>query len=208
MSGSIHNSQRVRLFKSDALERTTLLSPQTFAAAWSVLAATLIWTAWGTASIVRVLVLVASGMFVWTLFEYALHRFVFHFDNGGPRIKRTLYLMHGNHHDDPSDPLRGLMPLPISVSVTAISWTTIVLAFGLEASWSVIGALCGYLLYDTLHYACHHAPMRGRLGSALKRHHMRHHYVDHRGNYAISAIGWDRVLGSRIGSVKRPSAKP
>jgi sterol desaturase/sphingolipid hydroxylase (fatty acid hydroxylase superfamily) len=57
--------------------------------------------------------------------------------------------------------------------------------------------------YDAVHYACHHGEMRGKFGSALKRHHMRHHHVDETGNYAITAIVWDRVLGSRIKSLRR-----
>jgi sterol desaturase/sphingolipid hydroxylase (fatty acid hydroxylase superfamily) len=37
----------------------------------------------------------------------------------------------------------------------------------------------------------------------FKRHHMRHHYVNEDTNFAISALFWDRVFGSRIRSVKR-----
>jgi sterol desaturase/sphingolipid hydroxylase (fatty acid hydroxylase superfamily) len=45
--------------------------------------------------------------------------------------------------------------------------------------------------------------MRGRLGSALKRHHMRHHHIDDSGNYGISSMLWDRVFGTRVRSLKR-----
>jgi sterol desaturase/sphingolipid hydroxylase (fatty acid hydroxylase superfamily) len=54
--------------------------------------------------------------------------------------------------------------------------------------------LLGYVWYDTIHYATHHAPMKGRLGHWLKQHHLRHHYMDDERGFGVSSLLWDFVF--------------
>ena len=56
------------------------------------------------------------------------------------------------------------------------------------------GFLVGYLCYDMIHYATHHAPMKGKTGLLLKHHHMRHHYQTDEYNYGVSSPLWDFVF--------------
>jgi sterol desaturase/sphingolipid hydroxylase (fatty acid hydroxylase superfamily) len=195
--------QRIRLFKSERLERLTLMPPEVFAGAWGLLLPLILWVGWSTAAPLPALGLFAGGVLFWTLFEYALHRYLFHLEVEQPLVKWLVFVIHGNHHRNPGDPLRDLMPLSVSLPVSALVWSTCVLLFGAPGTWVFLGFIVGYVAYDAVHYACHHSEMRGRMGSALKRHHMRHHHVDDTSNYAITAIFWDRVFGSRIGSLKR-----
>lgn len=195
--------QRIRLFKSERLERFTLISPRTFAAAWAMLLPAIAWAGWGAVDPAGGLGLVLAGLGVWTLFEYVMHRYMFHLDTDVPVLKWFVFLMHGNHHDAPNDPLRSLMPLSASVPIAAVIWGVFALLLGTPGTWLFLGFMIGYVIYDVVHYACHHWSMKGKLGSVLKRHHMRHHYVDEDGNYSISAIFWDRVFGSKIRSLKR-----
>jgi dihydroceramide fatty acyl 2-hydroxylase len=199
----VSSPQRIRLFKSERLEKLTLISPRTFALSWGILLPVIAWAGWGSADPLRALGLVAAGLFAWTLFEYAMHRYLFHLDSTIPVVRWMVFLIHGNHHADPGDPLRGLMPLPVSVSVGLLVWVGCEAALGMAGTWAFLGFMTGYVIYDSVHFACHQFPMRGRLGAALKRHHMRHHHIDQNGNYAISAIVWDRVFRSRITSLKR-----
>lgn len=203
MPAPISSSQRIRLFKNERLEKLTLISPRTFALSWSVMLPLIAAVGWGTTGPWQALGLVAGGLVVWTLFEYAMHRYLFHWESEVPLVRGLVFLIHGNHHDSPNDPMRGLMPLPVSVSVGALVWALFVALAGLAGTWLLLGFMTGYVIYDTVHYACHQWPMRGRLGAMLKRHHMRHHYLDEDSNFAISAIFWDRVFGSRIASLKR-----
>ncbi|WP_235037785.1 MULTISPECIES: sterol desaturase family protein [unclassified Novosphingobium] len=161
------------------------------------------WTGWGSASPIEGFGLFAAGMVVWTLFEYAMHRYLFHLESDVAVVRWLVFLIHGNHHDNPNDALRGLMPLPVSVSIGSLVWLSFVALLGPAGTWMLLGFMTGYVLYDAVHFACHQFPMRGRLGKALKRHHMRHHYVDEDSNFAITAIFLDRVFGSRIGTLKR-----
>jgi sterol desaturase/sphingolipid hydroxylase (fatty acid hydroxylase superfamily) len=45
--------------------------------------------------------------------------------------------------------------------------------------------------------------MRGRILGALRQHHIRHHYAKQEGNFAITAILWDRVFGTYIPKKKK-----
>ncbi|PTR10417.1 sterol desaturase/sphingolipid hydroxylase (fatty acid hydroxylase superfamily) [Novosphingobium sp. GV055] len=202
MLSSENIPQRIRLFRSDGLERLTLISWRTFALAWAMILPGIAWVAWGTASPLHALGLIGAGLLGWTLFEYAMHRFLFHWHVNVAAVQRFVFLIHGNHHDNPNDGLRDLMPLPASLPVAGVLWLAAWLAIGLAGSWLFLGFISGYVVYDTLHYACHQWPMRGRIAMALKRHHMRHHFVDGHGNYAVSAIFWDRVFATRINSLK------
>lgn len=200
MPTPISSPQRVRLFKSERLEKLTLISPRAFAASWAVLLPLIAFAGWDSAPPHHALGLVVCGLVGWTIFEYAMHRYLFHLDSQVPLVRKLVFLVHGNHHDSPGDPMRGLMPLPVSVSIGALVWALLVALLGAAGTWAFLGFMTGYVIYDALHFACHQFPMRGRFGAMLKRHHMRHHFLDEDGNFAISAIFWDRVFGSRIGA--------
>src|SRR2546422_11589004 len=59
--------------------------------------------------------LAAGGYALWTLFEYWLHRLVFHFEPEQGLGARLHWIIHGVHHDHPNDPLRLVMPPAVSV---------------------------------------------------------------------------------------------
>ncbi|WP_255406246.1 sterol desaturase family protein [Novosphingobium sp. CF614] len=153
---------------------------------------------WGTVDVVRGIGLMVLGMLVWTVFEYALHRFLFHMKLDSAAGKQLLFLIHGNHHADPGDRYRNMMPLVVSVTLGGLCWAGFVALAGRPGSLLFLGFGLGYVIYDTIHYACHQWPMRGPVLKQLKRHHLRHHYARTDGNYSISAIFWDRLLGTGI----------
>ncbi|EJL30702.1 sterol desaturase family protein [Novosphingobium sp. AP12] len=202
MSALDPSPQRVRLFQTDLLEKLTLISPQAFAVTWSLVLPIAVWAGWGAVGPLAGLGLLAVGLVIWSLFEYAMHRYLFHLELDLPVAKWFVFLIHGNHHDHPNDSLRGLMPFSVSVPVLTMVVAGCTALLGLAGIWLFLGFFVGYLIYDITHYACHHLPMRGRLASALKRHHMRHHFIDDESNFAISAIFWDRVFGTRIDTLK------
>ncbi|WP_242125481.1 sterol desaturase family protein [Sphingobium sp. Sx8-8] len=181
-----------------------MISPRVFALNWAILLPLIAWVGWGRTGFWAGLGLFAAGLLIWTLFEYAMHRYLFHLKVEWPAVKWFVFLIHGNHHDNPNDPMRDMMPLSVSLPVAALVWGACLMLLGGPGTWLFLGFILGYVVYDTVHYASHQWPMRGKLASALKRHHMRHHYVDEHGNYAISAIFWDRLFGSMVRSLKRP----
>jgi sterol desaturase/sphingolipid hydroxylase (fatty acid hydroxylase superfamily) len=181
------------------------MSPRTFVATWTLLLPAIAWAGWDSADPLPAFSLIAAGLLTWTLCEYAIHRYPFHLASEQSVLRRLVFVMHGNHHDNPNDPLRNMMPLSVSLPIAALVWGGSLALVGAAGTWLFLGWITGYVIYDAVHYACHQWPMRGHLGSRLKRHHMRHHHVSENGNYAISAIFWDRVFGSQIASLKRRS---
>jgi sterol desaturase/sphingolipid hydroxylase (fatty acid hydroxylase superfamily) len=149
-----------------------------------------------------------AGLFVWTLTEYLLHRFVFHYEPKTGWGKRLHFLMHGVHHDYPQDSKRLVMPPVISIPLAALflGLFSLILPAGHVAS-TFAGFIFGYICYDEIHYATHHAPMKGKLGLWLKHHHVRHHYLDPDRGYGVSTPVWDYVFGTMYGEKEEISVE-
>jgi sterol desaturase/sphingolipid hydroxylase (fatty acid hydroxylase superfamily) len=189
---------RMRLFQSDALEYLTVISPMAFALLWLAILSLTAWSGWGTAGVWASIGLFLLGLMIWTLFEYAMHRFLFHWKTRSRIFKAVVFVTHGNHHVEPNDPYRNLMPPIISVPVLAAVWALCLLVVGPPGTVLFLGFMIGYVLYDGVHYACHQFPMRRGLLRHLRQHHIRHHYTRQEGNYAITATIWDWVFGTHI----------
>lgn len=191
-------SPRIRLFRNDVLERLTLVSPLAFASTWAAFLGCALYAGWGAASLPAAIVLVLLGVLIWTLFEYAMHRFIFHLKPNSAFFRRLIFLAHDNHHAMPGDRSRNIMPPMVSVTISGTVWIAFWVLFGPPGSVLFLGFGIGYVGYDAIHYACHQLPMRGPVLRALRRHHIRHHHAGQEGNYAITAIVWDRVFGTDI----------
>jgi dihydroceramide fatty acyl 2-hydroxylase len=141
--------------------------------------------------------LLAGGYAMWTLFEYWLHRVVFHFEPSAGIGARLHWIIHGVHHDHPNDPLRLVMPPAVSVPLAALVFALLYLAFGGDYAPGLgAGFFAGYLVYDMLHYYLHHSRPHGRFGRMLRERHMRHHFQDETRGFGISAPYWDEVFGT------------
>jgi sterol desaturase/sphingolipid hydroxylase (fatty acid hydroxylase superfamily) len=137
------------------------------------------------------------GYFIWTLIEYFGHRFLFHWEFPGAFGKRIHFLIHGVHHVHPNDPLRLVMPALLSGPIMLIALAVTRLLFGLPLGYPVLmGFIIGYLAYDMTHYYLHHAEPRTRLGIAMRRFHMLHHFRDPERGFGVSAPWWDFVFGT------------
>lgn len=141
---------------------------------------------------------VALGILIWTLFEYWIHRLLFHFTPSGNFGKRVYFIMHGIHHDYPNDSKRLVMPPAISLSIAlAIYWLMYLVLQnrGLTAAL-FSGFAFGYLCYDLIHYATHHSSSKIKWFERVKKNHMLHHYRDDSHGFGLSNIFWDQVFGT------------
>src|SRR5271167_3694019 len=155
--------------------------------------------AWGLSnmSVPAVVGLALAGYALWTLFEYWLHRLVFHFEPQDGLGARLHWIIHGVHHDHPNDPLRLVMPPAVSVPLAACVFGVLYLLFGGRYAPAIgAGFFAGYLIYDMTHYYLHHFRPQGRLGRMLRERHMRHHFQDDTRGFGISAPYWDEVFGT------------
>jgi sterol desaturase/sphingolipid hydroxylase (fatty acid hydroxylase superfamily) len=189
----------VQVFKSPFLERFTHVHPLTPLVLWGPIVSYLLWKSYFVLKLSPVTIgtLGGLGLFIWTLTEYLMHRFVFHFEKEGPIAQRIHFLIHGLHHVDPVDPTRLVMPPALSVTLAAILYGLFLGFLGSE--WVVpffAFYLIGYLCYDYIHFAVHHFVPRTRVGKFLKQSHMMHHYVSSNSRWGVSSPFWDYVFGT------------
>jgi dihydroceramide fatty acyl 2-hydroxylase len=162
--------------------------------------------AWGLSmqSVPVSLGLAAGGYALWTLFEYWLHRVVFHFEPDKGIGAQLHWIIHGVHHDHPNDPLRLVMPPAVSVPLGTFLFALFYAAFGRRYAAGIgAGFFAGYLAYDMIHYYLHHFRPRGPVGRILRERHMRHHFQDETRGFGISAPYWDEIFGTSSRQAER-----
>ena len=201
----IHDEEPVRLFKSNFLEFFTHITPVAILILWVPVVLILLIFPSAAVTFGQALVAFLLGLFIWTLAEYLLHRFVFHFPPKTKQMERITFLFHGVHHAQPQCKTRLVMPPPVSIPLAALFYGFFWLLFGTIArvpGWVnplMAGFMVGYLVYDLTHYATHHFPMRNKVAKFLKRYHMQHHYKTPDARYGVSSPLWDIVFGTMPG---------
>ena len=170
------------------------------------------WAIWQGVERLPVLAVVAwlvTGYLLWTLCEYAFHRWLFHWEPPGKFGERIHFLLHGVHHVHPSDPLRLVMPPLMSVPIMLLAWVVAAAVFGADAKFPAFaGFAIGYVLYDEIHFHIHHRPPRTKIEATLRRLHMLHHFRDPERGYGVSAPWWDTLFGTALTKADRPGEKP
>jgi len=189
----------VQIFKNPTLEKFTHVHPITPLIVWTPVIAYLIYLSFAVdhLPLVTIVAWVAAALFIWTLVEYLLHRYIFHFKPKNPTQEFIEFIIHGNHHEDPNDPSRLVMP-PVAAIIIAIPLYLLSrMALGPVLVHPFFGAfLIGYLIYDYTHYAIHHFRPRTRFGKMVKQNHMAHHFVGHHSRWGVSSPLWDYVFGT------------
>jgi sterol desaturase/sphingolipid hydroxylase (fatty acid hydroxylase superfamily) len=191
--------QSIRIFKSDLIEWFTHVHPITPLLFWAPVITWLFYRGFATAQLNAWMIgaLAVSGLFIWTVTEYGLHRFVFHYPATSEFGKRVMYIVHGLHHEDPIDPTRLVMPPFGGVLIASILYAVFHLFLGpVYISPFFAGFLIGYLCYDYTHFAVHHFTPRTRFGKYVKQSHMNHHYVTPDIRWGVSSPLWDLVFGT------------
>jgi dihydroceramide fatty acyl 2-hydroxylase len=141
--------------------------------------------------------LLALGVLLWTLAEYTLHRFVFHYTGPRPWQRRMFFVLHGVHHDFPQDTDRLVMPLGASIPMGVGFYFLFRLALGPALVGPLFAGFgLGYLAYDGAHFAVHHFRMGSGVGRWLKRYHMIHHHTGIDARYGVTSPLWDWVFGT------------
>jgi len=142
-----------------------------------------------------ILLLVFVGLFIWTLTEYSLHRWLFHFHPKSDSMKKIFWTFHGVHHDYPQDSKRLVMPPSVSIPISTIFFFIFRAIVGIESVYPFFaGFLIGYLFYDITHYAIHHFNFKGNIWKELKDWHAVHHYKYEDYGFGVSSPIWDHIF--------------
>lgn len=210
----IHNKGQAQIFKNQYLEYLTKTHPLVIWGLYVPIIGFMLYYSysrlaigiWGT------ILLFLGGMIAWSLFEYFIHRYVFHYMAESERAMRIVYVIHGNHHEYPRDRERLFMPPVPSLIISstlfsiayAVSWL-----FGVPGNAFAFfpGFLLGYLTYGTMHYAIHAWNPPFKWMKPLWRNHHLHHYKNDRMGFGVSSTLWDHVFGTMFDLKKEKEDK-
>lgn len=210
----IHNKGQARLFKNQYVEYLTKTHPLVI---WGIYIPIIILMLYYTKVVVKMdwkqeTLVFISGMFLWTLFEYMIHRFGFHFIAKSNSAIKIVYIIHGNHHEYPRDKERLFMPpVPSLLLASFIFSSMYFIAQLIELKENVFaffpGFMLGYLIYGTMHYAIHAWNPPYKWMKPLWRNHHLHHYKNEQMGFGVSTTLWDRVFGTMFDLKKEKEDK-
>lgn len=150
---------------------------------------------------VTVAALFCLGLFIWTLLEYSMHRFLFHIEYylpDHPVAFAVHFLLHGVHHYLPMDKMRLVMPPTLLVALTTPFYHlahTVFFYNYYHAMAVFAGAFLGYVTYDCCHYFLHHVQLPAFM-KEIKKTHLDHHYKNYDLGYGVTSKFWDIVFGT------------
>lgn len=193
-----NKNETVRMFESDFLEFFSHVHPITPVVIYLPVIFWMLYRAsvsgqigWGALAGLFLL-----GILLWTLLEYVIHRYFFHYQPRSRWGRKLHFMMHGVHHDYPQDATRLVMPPVLSIPLVLLFYLLFSVIFGRFTPAAFAGLIFGYVCYDSIHYGTHHLVLPGRIGLWLKQYHLRHHYKDDEVGFGVSTPLWDYVFGT------------
>uniref|UniRef100_A0A8C2Q0L3 Fatty acid 2-hydroxylase n=1 Tax=Cyprinus carpio TaxID=7962 RepID=A0A8C2Q0L3_CYPCA len=209
----------IRLFENDFFEANTKTSWYMVPIVWMPLVIFLSWYCYTLLAQERTRLFITSdysilvhkysfpfifmfGMFLWSFIEYCIHRFVFHMRPPAHNYYLIMlhFLLHGQHHKSPFDGSRLVFPPSLAAIVVGAFYLILrqTLPEGLGTSLFV-GGLCGYVVYDMIHYYLHYgSPRKGSYLYGLKAYHVKHHFEHQRAGFGITTTFWDYPFNTVI----------
>ncbi len=144
----------------------------------------------------KVCYLFPLGMFAFSLVEYSIHRWIFHFHAVTEKQLEVKYKIHGVHHEYPRDKDRLVMPPVLSLGMALLFYALFSWIFDSYVWLFFPGFAAGYSFYLLIHYAVHrYRPPKGIL-KFWWTHHALHHYKSDDAAFAVSNPFWDYLFGT------------
>jgi sterol desaturase/sphingolipid hydroxylase (fatty acid hydroxylase superfamily) len=194
--------KQVRLYKNPVLEWLTRAHPLVPILFWGPVTLALVY--WGYRagiSAAGTIAITAGGLLTWTLCEYILHRWIFHWEPKGEGLRRFYYPMHRLHHDV-QEWDRLVTPLLMAVPFWLAFFGLFYLVLGQPWLFPFAGGFTiGYLGYDYVHYMTHFGTPKSKMARTLRQRHLQHHFGGEDVWFGVSSQIWDYVF--RTTSPKR-----
>jgi len=191
----IKNKGQARLFENENLEIMTKTHPIVIYSIYVPIICLMLYfgNVYRNLSMGLEVVLFVCGVFSWTLFEYIMHRYLFHFISENPKLQKIIYRLHGVHHEFPRDKERLFMPPVPSLILACIITGILYSIMGQNMLAFFPGFVFGYLIYGSMHFAIHaYAPPKF-LKALWRNHHLHHYKADDKG-FGVSSVLWDIVF--------------
>jgi sterol desaturase/sphingolipid hydroxylase (fatty acid hydroxylase superfamily) len=130
-----------------------------------------------------------AGLLLFSLIEYAFHRWLFH------GTEQAMQRGHMRHHADP----QGIGTLPFFLPPLFLAVLVALFSRLLELDYALLlggGIACGYFVYGQCHAWIHRTRFKHPLARRwAASHHVHHHHPDR--NFGVTSPLWDVVLGTR-----------
>ncbi|MBK9957265.1 MAG: sterol desaturase family protein [Chitinophagaceae bacterium] len=210
----IHNKGQAKLFQNQYLEYLTKTHPLVIWGIYLPIIAYMLFFSHTQfqLSVMRICATFLSGIFFWSFFEYIMHRWIFHFASENKKVKKVVYIIHGNHHEYPRDKERLFMPPVPSIIIASVLFFIFYFLGALAgikffAFTFFPGFILGYLIYGSMHYAIHAWGPPFKWMKRLWRNHHLHHYKNEENGFGVSSTLWDNVFGTTFNLKKEKEDK-
>lgn len=137
-----------------------------------------------------------AGIFAWTLIEYLMHRYAFHFHAKNEKGRKVIYMLHGIHHDHPHDPDALYQPPITNFLITVLLFGVFYIPFQNLSLFFTPGLVAGYLMYSSVHFTIHKFKPPFKWIAFIWRNHNLHHYRYPNKGFGVSSPLWDYVFGT------------
>jgi 4-hydroxysphinganine ceramide fatty acyl 2-hydroxylase len=186
------------LFQNPVLERLTRTNAYAAISLYYCFAtAALVYTVgWLPIAWYQALAVFFAGILCWTLFEYVLHRFIFHFHSHEAAGKKFQYTVHGVHHEYPNDNERQVMPLIVALPLAVVIFTLFLVVMQMFGFALFAGFISGYASYLLIHYSIHIRRPPKNVFRFWWKYHSIHHYKGEDLAYGVSTPLWDVIFGT------------
>ena len=184
-----------RIFKNNFLESLTKSSPTITNIFYSSLAFIFLVGNYlfGNLKIQSTILIYSFGIVFWSLFEYLMHRYLFHLKSKRKWLNRLSFMLHGIHHQNPRDKERFFMPpIPGSI-IIAILFMISYVFIGIISYSFISGLITGYILYTQIHYGIHNKQLPKYMRK-IASHHLQHHHRHYNKAYGVSTPIWDIIF--------------
>ncbi len=139
--------------------------------------------------------LLLTGMAMWSLGEYLMHRFAMHEARGKGLASRE----HLRHHAERDSVLEswyyawtGIVLVGIALAVTTARLV------GPVGVCLGLGWVAAYGVYDWLHWRAHRRPIANTYERWIRRHHFHHHFGHPMTNHGVTSPVWDIVFRTYV----------
>ncbi|MCW5907511.1 MAG: sterol desaturase family protein [Chitinophagales bacterium] len=136
-----------------------------------------------------------TGIVLWTLAEYLMHRFLGHEHKG----KNFFKAEHGQHHAKYNYFAPAYKKALLAVVVTVLLFAVLQLVINASAALAFLAGFLGmYILYEATHYRFHIRKPVAKPFIVLRKHHFYHHFHNPKTNHGVTTRFWDRVFGTFV----------
>lgn len=136
-----------------------------------------------------------TGIALWTLAEYLMHRFLGHEHKG----KNFFKAEHGQHHAKYNYFAPAYKKALLALAVTVVLFILIQAVLSASLTLAFLSGFLGmYILYEVTHYRFHIRKPVAKPFIVLRKHHFYHHFHNPNTNHGVTTRFWDRVFGTFV----------